>query len=450
MISQQVSSNFQPDRAAQVGLSLFQTLFKGYHPRDFGVRFWDGSTWDAEPGQPTKFTVVVKHPGALLRMFWLPNNLKLGEAYIFDDFDIEGDMGGIFALRDYLVNAPFGFNRWLHCARLLLTIPHKGRRRSAEFRAINLDGVSHSKERDRQAVTYHYDLSNEFFKLWLDRQMIYSCGYFKSRDDDLDRAQENKLDYICRKLRLRSGERLLDIGCGWGGLVMHAARHYGARVLGITLSARQAELANERIRRAGLADVCRVEIRDYRDVEENGSYDKIVSVGMFEHVGESQLLNYIGRAWRLLKPGGVFLNHGIARAMAESKRKRLSFTKNVSFIDAYVFPDYELLPISTTLRAAEMSGFEVRDVESLREHYALTLQHWVRRLEARKNEIKRIVNDVTYRVWRLYMAGSAYSFQTGELNLYQVLLAKSNRGNSGLPMTRDDWYLSGTGPASPV
>lgn len=424
----------QPDRTIRNSLLFFQNLFGNYHPREFAVRLWDGTTWEAEPGRPTRFTLVIRHPGAIRRMFWRPNEVTLGEAFLRDDFDVEGEIEGIFPLRDHLSDPRVSLSRWLGCARLLLTLPYNGNGSGARLQAAKLNGRCHSKERDRQAIRYHYDVSNDFFALWLDRRMVYSCGYFESPDDDLDTAQEKKLDYLCRKLRLRPGERLLDIGCGWGGLLMHAVRNYGVTALGITLSKPQAELANERIREAGLADRCRVEVRDYREVNEKEGYDKLVSVGMFEHVGESRLSEYFTRAQRLLKVGGVFLNHGIACSLSDMKRT------GPSFVDAYVFPDGDLLPLSSTLRAAEASGFEVRDVESLREHYALTLRHWVRRLEARKEEVIRAADPVTYRIWRLYMSGSAHGFQTGRLNIYQVLFCKSNGCGSGLPLTRADWY----------
>jgi cyclopropane-fatty-acyl-phospholipid synthase len=228
--------------------------------------------------------------------------------------------------------------------------------------------------------------------------------------------------------------RLLDIGCGWGGLVMYAAQHYGVEAYGITLSLLQAELAQKRIAEAGLSERCRVEVRDYRDVNEEHSFDKIVSVGMFEHVGQALLPTYFQQAWHLLRPGGVFLNHGIASVITEPQRESV-------FNQRYVFPDGELVPISTTLRAAETSGFEVRDVESLREHYALTLRHWVRRLESHADEVRQLTGDVTYRIWRIYMSASIHAFLTGRNNIYQTLLAKPDRGNSHLPLTRADWYV---------
>jgi cyclopropane-fatty-acyl-phospholipid synthase len=291
-------------------------------------------------------------------------------------------------------------------------------------------------ERDRQAVTYHYDVSNDFYALWLDRRMVYSCAYFQAPDDDLDTAQKRKLDYICRKLRLKPGQRLLDIGCGWGGLVLYAAQHYDVDATGITISGPQAALANERIAAAGLSEHCRVEARDYRELDDLQDYDALVSVGMFEHVGAAVLPAYFAQAGRLLKPGGVFLNHGIANRATDAPQRAPGFS------DAYVFPDGELTPINVSLRAAEEAGFEVRDVESLREHYALTLRHWVRRLEAQHDQALKFVDEPTYRVWRLFMSGSAHGFASGRLNVYQALLARPDgQGRSGLPLTRDDLYV---------
>jgi cyclopropane-fatty-acyl-phospholipid synthase len=274
--------------------------------------------------------------------------------------------------------------------------------------------------------------------------MVYSCAYFHAPDEELDTAQECKLDYICRKLRLCPGQRLLDIGCGWGGLVIHATERYGVDATGITLSRPQAELANQRIAEAGLAGCCCVRVQDYREIDEPGVYDALVSVGMFEHVGAALLPAYFAQAWRLLRPGGVFLNHGIASraTLAWPPGQADKPQRGPTFSDTYVFPDGELVPINVTLHAAEEAGFEVRDVEGLREHYALTLRHWVRRLEAHHDQAIRFADELTYRVWRLFMSGSAHGFAHGRLNIYQALLIKSDaRGKSGLPLTRDDWYI---------
>ena len=310
--------------------------------------------------------------------------------------------------------------------------PHT--QRVIDLPAPELSGEVHSKRRDRAAIRYHYDLVPEFFALWLDPYMLYSSAYFTD-DSDLDNAQERKLDYICRKLRLHAGDHLLDIGCGWGGLLVYAARHFGVEALGIPLSVRQAETARGCIHDARLEKHCRVEVCDYRELDLSQQFDKIVSIGMFEHVGKALLPEYFARAWQLLRPGGAFLNSGIA-----SVHSRVH--KGPSFEDRYVFPDGELVALGTSITVAETTGFEVRDVESLREHYAMTLHEWVRRLENHVDEAKRLTDEVTYRIWRLSMAGSAHQFRLGDLNLYQMLLAKPSHGNAGMPLTRSDWYRS--------
>jgi len=424
------------DRIAPQCLVFLQEVLGSFHPRDFSFRLWDGSVWDAEPGEPSRFTMVLRNPGVLRTMFWSPSELALGEAYLYNDLDIEGDISSAFLLADRLVHLRLGLAERLRFARLLLALPSSGRHLGARP-TERLRGPLHSMGRDRQAVTYHYDMSNAFYSLWLDERMVYSCAYFTDPGDNLDTAQERKLDYLCRKLRLQRGERVLDIGCGWGGLVIHAAKNYGVQAHGITLSRPQADLANERIRLAGLSDRCRVDVRDYREIHAPESYDKLVSVGMFEHVGESRLQEYFRGASRLLRPGGVFLNHGIAC------NPGFPPIPGPSFSDHYIFPDGELLPLGTTLRVAEASGFEVRDVESLREHYVLTLRHWVQRLEARREEACGVTDEKTYRLWRLYLAGAAHKFRMGQNSVYQVLLSKTFDGESKLPLTRGDWYAGG-------
>ena len=234
------------------------------------------------------------------------------------------------------------------------------------------------------------------------------------------------------RLRLRRGDRLLDVGCGWGGLLIHAAAHYGVQAFGITLSVPQAEIARQRIREAALNDHCRVEVCDYRDLQTDGQFDKIFSIGMFEHIGGAQLPAYFCRLWQLLRPGGAILNSGIAASA--------TLHRHSSFIDRYVFPDGELVPLAASVEAAESAGFEVIDIESLREHYVMTLHHWLRRLEDHAEEAQRITDKTAYRIWRLYMAGSAHWFRCGRLNLYHMLLAKPDHGDSGMPLTRADLY----------
>jgi len=256
----------------------------------------------------------------MVSMFLPGDEVTLGEAYLYDDFDIEGNLETIYGAAERLALDPPSWPQRLRLMRWLWLLPQESRRATA-LRQLAADargraqvsGRKHSLARDRQAVTYHYDVSNDFYRLWLDPLMVYSCAYFQSEDEDLAPAQERKLDYICRKLRLKPGQRLLDIGCGWGGLVLHAARAYGVDATGITLSQPQADLAQERIRAEGLGERCRVLVRDYRQMRDREAYDVLVSVGMFEHVGAAKLPAYFAQAWGLLKPGGVFLNHGIAR-----------------------------------------------------------------------------------------------------------------------------------------
>lgn len=423
---------------AAITRELLQALF-GQATPSFNVRLWDGTFGPDDA--PRQATLVLNHPGALRAMFLPGDEVALGEAYLYNDFDVEGNLETVFGAAERLALSPPSWPQRLRLLRQLRLLPDESRREAA-LRGLANDargrakvrGRRHSIARDRQAISYHYDVSNDFYRLWLDPLMIYSCAYFRSEDEDLNPAQERKLDYLCRKLRLRPGQKLLDIGCGWGGLVMHAARAYGVDATGITLSQPQVDLANERIRAAGLDNRCRVLLCDYRQMEGREAYDALVSVGMFEHVGAAKLPGYFARAWALLKPGGVFMNHGIAMRGSDKPRKGRSFS------NTYVFPDGELVPIHVTLQAAEKAGFEVRDVESLREHYALTLRHWVRRLEAHHEEALQYVSEPTYRVWRLFMSGSAHGFTTGRLNVYQALLVKPKDGVSGLPLTRGDWY----------
>jgi len=419
------------DSSVEITLEVLDALLGEYPRRDFVIHLWSGDIWGT-PENP-RFALLLKHPGSLRRMLQGANQVTLGEAYIYDDFDVEGDVEAAFEFGDYLVQHELELTERLRLAGLLLRLPHH--HEDKHELGPHLHGRLHSKRRDREAVTFHYNLSNDFYQLWLDRRMVYSCAYFERGDEDIDTAQANKLDYLCRKLRLRAGDRLLDVGCGWGGLVLHAAQHFGARALGVTLSHPQAELARQRIREAGLEDRCEVQVRDYRDIDEPESFDKIVSVGMFEHVGESHLPEYFEHVWKLLRTGGVFLNHGIA-ASAIFRRK------GPSFIDKYVFPDGGLVPIGTTIRIAEACGFEVRDLESLREHYARTLRHWARRLESRYEDAKRITSETVYRIWRIYMAGSAWAFAKGRVSIYQVLFSKPDHGETHLPLTRADWYES--------
>ena len=432
---------------------VLSEIFAGCALDKVGVRLWSGAMWPDE--QRRDAVLALNHPGALSRMFLPGTEVGLAEAYLDNDFDIEGDFEAAFEVGDFLLSRLDNWKKKLKLGSLLITLPgSNGRsivRRAARNLLVRSDHKKHSPERDRRAVKFHYDLSSDFYRLWLDRQMVYSCAYFKSPSDDLNLAQRQKLDYICRKLRLRAGQRLLDIGCGWGALVIHAAKHFVVHAEGITLSEPQAEWGRARIAEAGLGNKAKIELRDYRQIPPEGRepYDAIVSVGMAEHVGRERLPDYFAAAHRALKPGGLFLNQAIGDDIIARPGKPESFGS--SFIEQYVFPDGDTPPLPIMLCAAESSGFEIRDVENLREHYALTLRHWLRRLEAHHDEALRFVDEATYRVWRLYIAGSAHGFRSGHIAVYQTLLAKLDpSGRTNLPLMRDDWYAQNRAEASSI
>ncbi len=414
-------------------------IFGGRALENLGIRLWDGSRWPDE--RPRAAVLVLKHPESLGRMFLPGTEVGLAEAYLRDDFDVEGDITAAFETGDFLLQHLGDWKKKVKLAGLLVALPDgegsSMMARAGQFLARTRNR-RHSIDRDRRAISFHYDISNEFYQLWLDRRMVYSCAYFQGKEDDLDTAQERKLDYLCRKLGLKRGQHLLDIGCGWGGLIVYAARQFGVHAHGITLSERQAGYAQKRIAEAGLKEEVTVELRDYRELgNESQIYDAIASVGMAEHVGDECLSDYFQIARRVLKPGGVFLNQAIGQSIVARPDNT-----NGSFIEEYVFPDGDIPPLPVMLTAAETAGFEIRDVENLREHYALTLERWLRRLEAHRREALASVDETTYRTWRLYLAGSRHGFQRGQIAVYQTLLAKLGpSGQSNLPLNRDNWYL---------
>lgn len=421
-------SRGNPDRDIVSSLRFLNGLFDQHRPRDVSVCLWDGTVWPDE--KPRAAKLVLKHPGALRAMFGSGTEKGIAEAYMNDDFDVLGDMEAAFEIADILAEG-MGWGRSISLGLLLRGLPAA----KEVARGFETRDRKHSGARDRKAIAFHYDVSNEFYRLWLDRQMVYSCAYFSNKGLDIEDAQVAKLDYLCRKLRLKPGQRLLDIGCGWGGLARYAARHWKVNVVGVTLSENQAALATSLVAADGLGDQVVIKLQDYRDLRAPEGFDAVVSVGMSEHVGTENLKAYFKSAHALLKPGGVFLNHAIGEGC------RFRPAKGPSFIDEYVFPDSDIPPIQAVLTSAAGAGFEVRDVENLREHYALTLRHWVRRLEGNHEAALDFVDEQTYRVWRLYMAGSAAGFAHGRLAVYQALLSKlEESGNSRLPLTRDDWY----------
>jgi cyclopropane-fatty-acyl-phospholipid synthase len=399
------------------------------------VRFWDDSTFVAR-GDPDAPVVRIRDERAIAHLVRAPNQLGLGRAWVSGALDVDGDLERVLDLRHRVHDlslGPLGRAR-LAGAALRVAGPRALRRPPIPECEAEPAGRLHSLRRDRASVRHHYDVSNRFYELLLGPSLVYSCAYFASAQESLESAQERKLELICRKLRLQPGERLLDIGCGWGSLVIHAAARHGVRALGVTLSEPQAELALTRIDAAGLAGRAEVRVLDYREVEEE-PFDKIASVGMYEHVGRSQLDTYVDAVRRLLRPGGLFLNHGITRLHAPPPR-------GPTFIGRYVFPDGELHPVADIIGALEAGGFEIRDVESLREHYALTLRRWVANLAASRDAAIAEVGAERERVWRLYMLGSAQGFEGGEIGVYQTLAALDGAAHT-LPLDRAD--LLGTG-----
>ncbi|HQT26537.1 MAG TPA: cyclopropane-fatty-acyl-phospholipid synthase family protein, partial [Burkholderiales bacterium] len=360
--------------------------------------------------------------------------MRLAESYFTGSVDIEGSIYPVIELKDYLKAVDLSLEEKLSFFFTALRLKEEETERKG-WASWSWTGSppKYSREMNREAIRFHYDVSNEFYSLWLDEKMVYSCAYFTEKAESLEKAQENKLDLICRKLRLSPGDKLLDIGCGWGALVMWAARHYGVKAHGITLSKNQYEYSKRKISEGGFEDQVTVELRDYRDIEGEGVYDKVSSVGMFEHVGLKNLPIYFSTVYRLLKPGGLFLNHGITHDEDGWKR---SIEKD--FILKYVFPDGELDWVSNIQRQMEKCLFEIHDVESMRPHYALTLREWVRRLEAKHAEALQHVSEGIYRVWRLYMAGCALQFEQGYMGLYQILAAKKIKGALSLPLTRSE------------
>ena len=383
------------------------------------IELWNGKRFAFSAAPPV--TLRVSGPRAA-RTLVNADLEKLGTAYVEGLIDVDGPIREI-----------------IRAAEVLSA-------RGRGYRAGRLPKLSfHTRKRDREAIGYHYDVSNEFYALWLDREMVYSCAYFRNDGDRLEDAQLQKLDHICRKLRLAPGEKFLDIGCGWGALVRFAAKHYGVDATGITLSSNQHALANDRIRAEGLEDRCRVHLLDYRDVPGEGVYDKIASVGMFEHVGLRNLPTYFGTVQRLLKDGGVALNHGITSVDTESRFVGLG---GGAFVDRYVFPHGELPHLMLVVATMGAQNLEVMDVETLRLHYAKTLWHWSDRLEANLERARALTDERRIRIWRTYLAGCAHAFDSNWVTIQQVLAVKSSNPRvSPLPLTRDWMYHAGAGGA---
>jgi cyclopropane-fatty-acyl-phospholipid synthase len=397
---------------------------------DLPVAFelYDGSRLGPE-GAPA--TIVVKSPDALRRIVTAPGELGFGRAYVAGDIELQGDIYDALELRSHLPNIKISPRQWVSALRL---VGVNGIRPIAPPpEEARLRGRRHTKERDAAAVAHHYDVSNEFYRMVLGPSMTYSCAVWHDDTKSLEDAQADKYELICRKLDLQPGMRLLDIGCGWGGMLLHAAQHHGVRAVGVTLSKRQADLAAKRVVDAGLADRVEARYQDYRDIDD-GPYDAISSIGMFEHVGLSQLAVYFERCFELLPPGGRLLNHAISRPAGPRGSKPASRFTRRSFIDKYVFPDGELLEVGSVVTALQQEGFEARHMESIREHYALTLRRWVANLEENWDACVAEAGAPRARIWRLYMAASAVNFEDNNNQVHQVLAVKPDGDRSGMPL----------------
>ncbi|MEV6795027.1 cyclopropane-fatty-acyl-phospholipid synthase family protein [Streptomyces sp. NPDC051320] len=412
-------------------------------PLPIRIRAWDGS----ESGPPGTPVLVIRHRRALRRLLWKPGELGLARAWVAGEIDVEGDLYAALELLAGLIWEhddeqdkkrplhPLLDSRLRTAARGLLDLggplpppppPAEEIRRRR--------GPIHTKHRDKQAISHHYDVGNDFYELVLGPSMVYSCAYWAD-DSTLETAQRDKLDLVCRKLALKEGMRLLDVGCGWGSMAIHAAREYGVQVTGVTLSREQAAYARKRIADEGLTDRIEIRVQDYRDVKD-GPYDAISSIGMAEHVGSVRYREYADDVFALLKPGGRLLNHQIGR---RPERDESAYEID-GFIDAYVFPDGELAPLGRTVATLEEAGFEARDVQALREHYGLTLRQWVANLETHWQEAVRLTSPGRARVWRLYMAASALAFERNRIGVNQILAVKTPaEGASGVPRRVYDW-----------
>src|SRR5712671_3824282 len=441
------------DPAVCRAIAVLDFAFGPGAERNYDIRLWDGTILRGEISPPADFALLIRRRGTLRRMLLRPSELSIVEAVISNDLDVDGNLESAMGLGDSIGKRIQSVRGIARLISKVVGLPRDDEapplHESRYGRSLRLLTPRARKSTEAE-IRFHYDVGNEFYALWLDPSMLYTCAYYRKESDDLATAQINKLNHICRKLRLERGERFLDIGCGWGGLVMHAAEIYGVEATGITLSAAQAEWAQKRIAEKGLGDRCSVEVMDFRDLPVSARFDKISSVGVTEHVPENKQPAYFARAFNALEPAGLFLNHCEVSARAARRTNRIGerigrwLWKRDQFIDKYVFPDARLVPLASVIGSAESTGFEVRDVESLREHYMMTLRAWLRGLERRRMDAIKLVGERTYRVWRLYMSAGAYGFRTGGINIVQTLLSKpSPEGRAGVPLTREHLYRLG-------
>lgn len=437
-IAQQIHTHTHS--AMQFMQQLFATFDGHLH-----VQFWDGQCvslgQQPMPAAGSPFRLVFKTPAVIQAFIKRRDPICFAESYFMGEIDVIGDLSALLAMRDQFEQLRMDWRARLLAIQHLwsawrtptMTVPKW--HRSYFFKAEVVE--SHSRAENMAAVQFHYDVSNDFYRLWLDPAMVYSCAYFADEQQSLAQAQFDKLDLICRKLQLKPGERLLDIGCGWGALILHAAQYYGVTAHGVTLSQRQYDAVNAHILSAGLQAHVSVALQDYRDISGHAQYDKIASIGMFEHVGIAQLPVYFATMQRLLAPDGMVLNHGIT-----SEQAGWGDSLGKTFINRYVFPDGQLDTIVNIQQHMALAEFEIIDLESMREHYALTLRHWVKRLMQQHHAALQHVNEATYRVWLAYMTASAQAFSQGRLGIYQILLRQRGASAASLPLRRQHMMLS--------
>jgi cyclopropane-fatty-acyl-phospholipid synthase len=409
---------------------------------DLVLRLWDGSEIPLGPGARNDLAVAIRSPAFLTRLLRRPGTTALVEAFAAGDIAIEGG-----TLLDLAARAEGGrrgllrkLDKRLAARALLPFLFGPGSAATGHGYSGPGDAARHGAGRDDAAlVRFHYDLSNRFYGLFLDPEMVYSCAYFPEAGTTLEAAQVAKLDLVCRKLRLRPGERMLDIGCGWGGLICHAAHHYGVQATGVTLAQEQFDFATEKVRRLGLGDRVTILLKDFRELDAE-PFDKVASIGMYEHVGLDNRDGYMRRIRDLLRPRGAYLHHAIARPMKRSEREFRRKRAEFAALTKYIFPGGELDHIGGTHDAMERVGFEIHDCEGLREHYGRTCRAWTDRLYANRDAAIAEVGRAKADLWLLYLAGCALAFERGTVGIFQTLATRRARGASGLPPTRDDWY----------
>ncbi|MBX2974496.1 MAG: class I SAM-dependent methyltransferase [Ignavibacteriaceae bacterium] len=414
-------------------IQFLEYLFADYSGNNFQIKLWDGTSLNAKHEGEIKFVVKINDAGVIRDIFLPPSELKITESFFFNRINIEGDLICAIESAQELILPKLNLNSVSKIFRMLLKLSKEKQLDNSKKHIAREVGREHSISRDKESVSFHYDVSNDFYKIWLDKNLVYSGAYFETHQQNLNEAQISKFEQICRSLELKRGESLLDIGCGWGSFIIYAAKNYGVSCKGITLSKEQATLANKRIEEEGLSSLCKVEVQDYRELNLNSKFDKITSIEMLHHVGGKNLKTFFSIVNKLLtEDGRSFI-------IAITKRNGSHF-HNPEFAKKYFMPDYHLVTIGELLRYAEQSSFEITDLESWREHYYLTAQSWIDNLEKNHSEVLKFVDESIFRVWKLSFAVMAYGFKSGLLNFYRFVLIKNNSKKFNNSLTRKHLY----------